>query len=142
MPLQAGEWNFTPLHGLTESAYFYLTDILECSETPNPCSQYCAEEAGSFSCFCNETGYQLDVDGKTCIGKRIDIFSGEATKSNWFCLSSEKWSTLKEKTNAPPENKFLPFRVDPFSEGDWCTVKQTGSDRSCLPCQKNDSKIY
>ena len=33
-------------------------------------------------------------------------------------------------------SKLFPFRVDPFSDWIWCTVKQTGSHKSCLPCTK------
>ena len=54
---------------ILECYIFSPTDIPECSQSPNPCSQYCVEEEGSYSCTCNETGYQLDVDQKTCIGK-------------------------------------------------------------------------
>ena len=32
--------------------------------------------------------------------------------------------------------KLFSFRVDPFSEGDCCVGKQTGSHKSCLPCKK------
>ena len=56
------------------SHYYYFchlsTDILECSQDPNPCSQHCNELEGSYSCSCDETGYELDTDQATCIGKR------------------------------------------------------------------------
>ena len=39
----------------------------------------------------------------------------------------------------PLERKFIPFRVDPFSEGIWCVEKPTGSHKSCLPC--NNGRI-
>ena len=35
---------------------------------------------------------------------------------------SEKGSTLKEKKLLQKGNKFLPFRADPFSEGDLCAT--------------------
>ena len=59
--------------------------------------------------------------------------------SKLFYLSSGKGSTLKERNLLPKGSKFLSFRVDPFLEGAWCSGKQTGSHKSCLPC-KNDRK--
>ena len=44
-----------------------------------------------------------------------------------FCIPSENWSTLKGNTLLP---KYFPFRVNPFSEGDPCSEKQTGSHKS------------
>ena len=55
-----------------------------------------------------------------------DTLSGEATLSKWFCLPSEKGSTLKGEN-------LLPFRVDPYSEGYWHSVKQTGSHKTGRP---------
>ena len=51
------------------------------------------------------------------------------------------------KEFVPLGSNFFPFRIDPFSEGDWCTEKQTGRHKSCLPCQKqwknsNVSRVY
>ena len=43
----------------------------------------------------------------------------------------------KREEFAPLGSKFFPFRVDPFSEGDWCIGTQTGSHKSYLPCKKN-----
>ena len=55
------------------------------------------------------------------------------------CISLlKKGAGLKKKVFAPSDNAF-PFRVDPFSEGIRCTVKQTkvvclsGSDAKNLP---------
>ena len=64
-------------------------------------------------------------------------------------FSSEKGSILKGKTlllsfqstSFSPWKLFLPFRVDPFSEGDWCAENQTGSHKCCLPYQ-NWQTIY
>ena len=36
---------------------------------------------------------------------------------------------------------FLSFRTGLLLEGDWCTGKQTGSYKSCLPCE-NMEEIY
>ena len=32
--------------------------------------------------------------------------------------------------------KFCPYNVDPYSEGVWCAIKQTGSHKSCVPERK------
>ena len=40
-----------------------------------------------------------------------------------FSLPSEKVSTLSSER----ESKSFPYRVDPFSEGTWCAVKQSRS---------------
>ena len=63
-----------------------------------------------------------------------------------FLLPSEKRPTLKGKKmlcfgansflfEKIPWSNFFSFREDPFSEEDWCTGKQTGSNKSCFPCQ-------
>ena len=44
-----------------------------------------------------------------------DIFSKGKFLSNSFCFLSENASTLKATGS-----KFLAFRVDAFSQGDWC----------------------
>ena len=66
--------------------FVFSPDILECSQTPNPCSQYCAEEPGSYSCICDQTGYQLDVDQKTCIGKSTFIDVNDYVIEICVCL--------------------------------------------------------
>ena len=41
--------------------------------------------------------------------------------------------------NKTPNNCFFAFRVDPlfkFSDGTWCTGKETGSHKNCLHCRK------
>ena len=68
------------------------------------------------------------------------MLSGEVTLSKWFCLPSEKVSTLKGKNLLPIEfapmgSKFFPFRVDSFSEGNWCAGMQKESHKSCFPCK-------
>ena len=42
----------------------------------------------------------------------------------------------KRKEFAPKGSKFFPFRVYPFSKGDLCAGKQTGSHKSYRPCKK------
>ncbi len=42
----------------------------ECSANNGGCSDNCVNTVGSFSCTC-PTGYQLDIDGRTCIGMSI-----------------------------------------------------------------------
>ena len=43
------------------------TDIDECSENTDNCSQICTNTDGNFTCGCNN-GYLLDTDGTTCNG--------------------------------------------------------------------------
>ena len=49
-----------------------------------------------------------------------------------------------KKEFAPTGSKFFPYRADLISEGDWCAAKQTGSHKSCLPCEKwqQDLEVY
>ncbi len=51
--------------------YFVVSvDIDECSTNIGGCSDDCVNTIGSFFCTC-PTGFQLDVDGRTCIGMSI-----------------------------------------------------------------------
>ena len=43
-------------------------DVNECDTNNGGCSQTCTNTIGSFECLCN-TGYELDSDESTCIGK-------------------------------------------------------------------------
>ena len=43
------------------------TDIDECSENTDNCSQTCTNADGNFTCGCYN-GYLLDTDGTTCNG--------------------------------------------------------------------------
>ena len=52
--------------------------------------------------------------------------------SKYFCFLSEKGSTLRLCSQV---EQIFPFRVDPFSEGDWCARIQTWSHKSCLSCE-------
>ena len=51
---------------------FYLClislDKNECSEGTDTCSHICVNTVGSYKCSC-PTGYQLDSDARTCVGK-------------------------------------------------------------------------
>ncbi len=42
----------------------------ECQDGTHDCEQVCVNEAGSYSCSCNE-GYSLDGNGRNCSGKTI-----------------------------------------------------------------------
>ena len=44
------------------------------------------------------------------------------------------------KEFAPKGNNFLPFRVDPFSEGTWCIEKQTDSHKKIVSLVNNGGK--
>ena len=61
--------------------------------------------------------------------------------SKLFLLHSEKKSILKKKEFAPKGSKLSTLRDDPFSQGNWCTGRQTGSNKNCHPCPKW-RKIY
>ena len=44
-------------------------DVNECRVSNGGCSQDCVNTRGSFFCACSDR-YYLDIDGKSCIGKR------------------------------------------------------------------------
>ena len=46
---------------------FFNTDIDECSEGTDNCSQTCTNFEGNYTCGCND-GYDLDFDETTCNG--------------------------------------------------------------------------
>ena len=46
---------------------YMFSDIDECSDGNNGCSQTCTNTIGSFVCGCNSS-YLLDNDRVTCIG--------------------------------------------------------------------------
>ena len=58
-------------------------------------------------------------------------FQGRQLRQNGLLLS-EYGSYLSEENLLLCESKFFSYRVDPFSEGDWHAVMQTGSLESCL----------
>ena len=51
-------------------------------------------------------------------------------------LSSAEKGVYSERKEFALWSKFFPFRVDSFSVGAYCTGKQTGRHKSCLPCKK------
>ena len=56
--------------------YMYVifdTDIDECSENTDNCSQTCTNTDGNFTCGCY-IGYLLDTDGTTCNGMYRDYY--------------------------------------------------------------------
>ena len=53
---------------------------------------------------------------------------------NWLCLLPKRGVLLKERI-CYQGKQILSFIVDPFSEGAWCTGKQTRSYESYLPCK-------
>ena len=46
---------------------YMFSDIDECNDGNDNCSQTCTNTVGSFVCGCN-ISYLLDIDGVTCIG--------------------------------------------------------------------------
>ena len=74
---------------------------------------------------------------KGCQNSRIHFQGGTC---QIFCLSSEKESTLKEK-NLLPREKFFSFRVDPFSEGDWCAEKANKKSKKLFPLWEMMEKL-
>ena len=53
--------------------HFIYSDIDECSEGTDVCTQTCTNTIGSFICGCNN-GYLLDDDGFTCLGKQKPVY--------------------------------------------------------------------
>ena len=49
------------------SCYLFNSDVDECEEDTDGCSQTCTNTNGSFICGCN-SGFLLDVNGATCSG--------------------------------------------------------------------------
>ena len=45
----------------------FYTDIDECSAGTHDCDQICTNNAGSYTCSCND-GHVLDSNGRTCNG--------------------------------------------------------------------------
>ena len=47
----------------------YSSDMDECSDNTDNCSQHCNNTVGSYTCYC-DNGYTLNItDGHTCDGK-------------------------------------------------------------------------
>ena len=47
--------------------HYFNIDVNECASSNGNCSHICTNTIGSYYCSCI-TGYQLNVDGKTCNG--------------------------------------------------------------------------
>ena len=45
-----------------------ISDNDECTLGTDECNQICSNTDGSYNCFC-KTGYELELDGHTCVGK-------------------------------------------------------------------------
>ena len=60
------------------------------------------------------------------------FFKGDNSGKTFSLHLLEKGSTFKGKTSLGKE--FFP--LNPSLEGTWCAGKQTGSHKSCPPCQK------
>ena len=78
---------------------FSPSDIDECAEQPNYCSDGCTNTDGSFECTCNE-GYMVNDDGRTC--KCGGIFTG----------ASGRFSTPGWPVSYPQENMECEWIVD------------------------------
>jgi hypothetical protein len=50
--------------------YFLFSDENECVNSTHDCEHGCTNTPGSFECYCH-TGYDLDTDGKSCIGMNV-----------------------------------------------------------------------
>lgn len=59
---------------LSLSLFLLLSDVDECSETPQICGPYamCVNQPGSFRCECLD-GFQSAADGRTCVGKSAGV---------------------------------------------------------------------
>ena len=76
---------------INEYAYFVciLSDIDECSDGTDDCSQTCTNTNGSFLCGC-DSGFLLDFDGATCNGmqKQFVAFIHTYNTINLKCILS------------------------------------------------------
>ena len=58
---------FTYIKKKKQSHMYMFSDIDECSDGKDGCSQTCTNTVGSFVCGYN-SNYLLDIDGVICIG--------------------------------------------------------------------------
>ena len=49
-----------------------FSDIDECTRDGHDCNQLCINTVGSYECMCRD-GYFLHQDGKTCLGKLLEV---------------------------------------------------------------------
>ena len=69
------------------SIFPYFTDVDECSEQSDSCSQVCINTIGSYTCSCN-AGFSLDSDGRSCTpqsgcGGLLTTASGSFQTDGW-----------------------------------------------------------
>ena len=48
-------------------------DIDECSNSPRPCAELCANNEGSYTCSCTDNSRTVTADGD-CVGNKIKIW--------------------------------------------------------------------
>ena len=49
--------------------YSWFPDIIECLTDNGGCTDVCNNVPGSYQCECDDTGYELDSDKHSCVGK-------------------------------------------------------------------------
>ena len=49
-------------------SYYFFLDQNECTNGVASCNHHCQNTPGDYYCYC-KTGYKLDIDNETCIGK-------------------------------------------------------------------------
>lgn len=107
--------------------YLIPTDVDECSAPNGTCEHFCINTVGSFRCSC-KPGYQLHIDGCTCVGQ-----SPTGTHSLNTVVCSLIFSHLKQlsEDNLPEcirgEKKKLPWICSPFFMG-FCLCVSVGED--------------
>ena len=96
---------------------FYPTDIDECSEGTDRCSQNCHNTVGSYTCSCS-TGYRLNADGVTCDGK---------------------YNIIMQNSNSSFAVLIFNFALHTFLDIDECAE---GTDRCAQNCHNNVGSYY
>ena len=70
---------------------FLSSDINECTENTDNCSQLCNNTIGSYQCYC-EDGYILDSDEHTCNGIVISfIHLVRFHEATYFSFLSQRY---------------------------------------------------
>ena len=62
-------------------SFILYQDIEECETSTSGCQQTCTNNVGSYNCGCN-TGYNLNVDRKSCYGKYLHYNSNTMFNSS------------------------------------------------------------
>ena len=112
-------------------------DINECLENTHGCNHICNNQNGSYYCTCNHSGYRLDADQKTCIGKVLSNCSLSHTHTHtpsFHCIPmAQTWMNVqKAPTNAI---KYAAIRWEVTSatviqDTNYCPTKRLASVRS------------